>query len=41
MDVLVNFSFLKFFNTIKHVGKSLPDTEFDSNWLRTKAPKPT
>ena len=41
MDVLINFSFLKFFNSIKNVGKALPDTQFDQTWLRTKAPKPT
>ena len=39
MDVEVKFSFLKFYNFIKHVHKALPDTDYEITWFKRKSPK--
>jgi hypothetical protein len=41
MDVEVKFSFLKFFNYTKNVGRALLPDQYDQNWLRTGADKQT
>ena len=41
MDVEVKFSFLKFFNHIKSVGKALQPDQYDQNWIRKGADKGT
>lgn len=38
-DVPIKFSFLKFYNFIKHVHRELPSDEFDKTWLAKDAPK--
>ena len=41
MDVEIQFSFLKFFNTLKNVHKSMSPDQYDKDWLRKGAPKET